>query len=60
MAARKKAIDELDTAKAGVTVLHTEKVYTPAKRSAGVKIQAESAEEAVAQAMDLMKKAKVF
>lgn len=60
MAARKKAIDELDMAKEGVTVLHTEKIYAPAKRSAGEKIKAESPEEAVAKAMDLMKKAKVF
>ena len=60
MAARKKAIDELDTGVTDATVLHTEKIYAPAKRTGGVKIKAESPEEAVAQAMDLMKKAKVF
>ena len=36
------------------------KVYAPAKRQAGVKIKAETPEEAVAQAMALITDAKVL
>ena len=60
MAARKKPIAELAASELPESGFKVVKVYAPAKRAAGVKIKAESVEEAVAQAMDLMKAAKVF
>ena len=36
------------------------KVFEPAKRQAGIKIKAETAEEAVAEAVKMMTDAKVF
>lgn len=60
MAARKKPIEELAMGETAASVMDVLKVYGPKKREAGVKIKAESAEEAVAQAMALMTEAKVF
>ena len=60
MVARKKPIEALTVAELPASGLKVVKVYAPAKRAAGVKIKAENAEEAVAQAMDVMKAAKVF
>ena len=60
MAARKKTIETIEAADCPESRIEVLKVYGPAKRQAGVKIQAESAEEAVAQAMAMMTEAKVF
>lgn len=60
MAARKKPIDELQSAEKPESFMEVVKVFEPAKRQAGVKIKAETAEEAVAQAVKMMTDAKVF
>lgn len=60
MAARKKPIDELTVGEKPESTLEVIRVFEPAKRSAGVKIKAETPEEAVAQAIKLMTDAKVF
>lgn len=60
MAARKKPIDELQPAGKPESFMEVVKVFEPAKRQAGVKIKAETAEEAVAQAVKMMTDAKVF
>ena len=60
MAARKKPIDELQPAEKPESFMEVVKVFEPAKRQAGVKIKAETAEEAVAQAVKMMTDAKVF
>lgn len=60
MAARKKPIDELDPAEKPESTMEVIEVFEPAKRSAGVKIKAETAEEAVEKAMKLIAEAKVF
>lgn len=60
MAARKKPIDELAPAEKPESAVEVVKVFEPVKRTAGVKIKAETVEEAVAQAMKLMTEAKVF
>jgi len=60
MAARKKTIDELQPAEKPESFMEVVKVFEPAKRQAGVKIKAETAEEAVAQAVKMMTDAKVF
>lgn len=60
MAARKKPIDELEPAEKSESFMEVVKVFEPAKRQAGVKIKAETAEEVVAEAIKLMADAKVF
>ncbi len=60
MAARKKTIDELQPAEKPKNIMEIVKVFEPVKRSAGVKIKVETAEEAVEQAIKLMTEAKVF
>lgn len=60
MAARKKPIDELSNGEKIESNIEVIKIFEPAKRSAGVKIKAETAEEAVAQAIKMMVEAKVF
>lgn len=60
MAARKKPIDELAKADVAASKLKVLKVYGPPKRQGGVKIQKESAQEAVAEAMTLVDNAKVL
>ena len=60
MAARKKPIGELETGDVPASSMEVVKVYAPAKRQAGVKIKAESPEEAVAEAMKLIADAKVL
>lgn len=60
MAARKKSIGELETGDVPASSMEVVKVYAPAKRQAGVKIKAESPEEAVAEAMKLIADAKVL
>jgi electron transfer flavoprotein alpha/beta subunit len=60
MQARKKPIDQLDTVSEAASEVEVIKVYEPVKRSAGVKIKAETVEEAVAQAMNMMVEAKVL
>ena len=60
MAARKKPIGELVTGDVPASSMEVVKVYAPAKRQAGVKIKAESPEEAVANAMKLIADAKVL
>ena len=60
MAARKKAIGELEAGDIPESSMEVVKVYAPAKRQAGVKIKAESPEEAVAEAMKLIADAKVL
>lgn len=60
MAARKKPIEELSPADASAHGYEVVKVYGPPKREAGVKIVAESAEDAVAQAMEHVLAAKVL
>lgn len=60
MAARKKPIEELtagEPAEAQVTLI---KLHAPAKRAAGVKIKAEDAETAAAQALKIMEDAKII
>lgn len=60
MQARKKPIDKVEVSIDFVSPIEIIKVYEPKKRAAGVKIKAESPEEAVAQAMDIIKGAKVL
>ena len=60
MSARKKPIDELEPAEKLESFMEVIKVFEPAKRQAGVKIKAETAEEVVAEAIKLMADAKVF
>lgn len=60
MAARKKPIDELQPAEKPENTVEVVRVFEPVKRSAGVKIKTETAEEAVEQAIKLMTEAKVF
>ena len=60
MAARKKPIAELEAGEIPESSIEVVKVYAPAKRQAGVKIKAETPEEAVAQAMALISDAKVL
>ncbi|MFP5527222.1 electron transfer flavoprotein subunit beta/FixA family protein [Peptococcus simiae] len=60
MAARKKPIEELTPGDAQAHGYEVVKVYGPPKREAGVKIIAESAEDAVAQAMEHVHAAKVL
>lgn len=60
MAARKKAIEELEAAAVPEPVVCVVKMYEPAKRAAGVKLKAATAEEAVAEAIAMMSKAKVI
>lgn len=60
MAARKKPITELETEAPAESKIEVIKVYEPAKRAAGVKIKAETVEDAVSQAIALMSAAKVF
>ena len=60
MAARKKPIDELQPAEKPESFMEVVKVFEPAKRQAGIKIKAETAEEAVAEAVKMMTDAKVF
>ena len=60
MAARKKPIGELVTGDVPASSMEVVKVYAPAKRQAGVKIKAESPEEAVANAIKLIADAKVL
>lgn len=60
MAARKKAISELAASEAKASRIEVVKVYEPPKRAAGVKIKAETAEDAVSQAIAMMNEAKVF
>lgn len=68
MAARKIAINEFSLADVGKeketllseNLVKVVKVYEPAKKAAGVKIKAESVEDAVAQAFSLMEEAKVL
>lgn len=60
MAARKKPIGELELSDTGESSIEVVKVYAPSKRAAGVKIKAESAEDAVSQAIAMMTEAKVF
>lgn len=60
MAARKKSIDELQAGEKPENTMEVVKVFEPAKRQAGVKIKAETAEEAVAEAIKMMTDAKVF
>lgn len=60
MAARKKPIDELEPAEKSENIMKVVNVFEPAKRSAGVKLKAETAEEVVAQAIKIMTDAKVF
>lgn len=60
MAARKKTITELETEAPSESKIEVVKVYEPAKRAAGVKIKAETVEDAVSQAIALMSEAKVF
>ena len=68
MAARKITINEFSLADVGKeketliveNLVKVVKVYEPAKKAAGVKIKAESVEDAVAQAFSLMEEAKVL
>ncbi len=60
MAARKKEIKELTPSEETDSMLEVLRVFEPAKRAAGVKIKADSAQEAVAQAMSVMTEARVF
>lgn len=60
MAARKKPIDELTPAEKPESTIEVIRIFEPVKRAAGVKIKAETPEEAVAQAIKLMTDAKVF
>lgn len=60
MAARKKPITELASDTEASGKIEIIKVYEPAKRAAGVKIKAETPEDAVSQAIAMMKEAKVF
>lgn len=60
MTARKKPIEELAKADVPAAKIKVLKVYGPAKREGGVKIQKESAQEAVAEAMALIDNAKVL
>lgn len=60
MAARKKPIGDLAAKDAPESHLTVLKTYEPKKRAAGVKIKAESPEEAVAQAMQLIEAARVL
>lgn len=60
MAARKKPIDELSNDEKIESSIEVIKIFEPAKRLAGVKIKAETAEEAVSQAIKIMVEAKVF
>lgn len=60
MQARKKPIDEIVADIDAANPVEVIKVYEPVKRSAGVKIKAETPEEAVAEAMKMMVEAKVL
>ena len=60
MAARKKPIEELESAKQSDPQVSILKVYEPAKRAAGIKIKAADAEEAVKQAFEAIDAAKVL
>lgn len=60
MAARKKPIEELAAAEAGKAQVEVLKVYTPAKRAAGIKIKAEDPAEAVSQVLAMMSEAKAI
>lgn len=60
MAARKKPIDELQLAEKSESFIEVVKVFEPEKRQAGIKIKAETVEEAVTQAVKMMIDAKVF
>ena len=57
---QKEPIGELETGDVPASSMEVVKVYAPAKRQAGVKIKAESPEEAVAEAMKLIADAKVL
>ncbi|QNM15329.1 MULTISPECIES: electron transfer flavoprotein subunit beta/FixA family protein [Fusobacterium] len=60
MQARKKPIEEISLEIEELNPVEIIKVYEPVKRSAGVKIKAETVEEAVSQAMKMMVEAKVL
>ncbi|WP_410207887.1 electron transfer flavoprotein subunit beta/FixA family protein [Fusobacterium sp.] len=60
MQARKKPIEEIEIDMDVVNPIEVIKVYAPVKRSGGVKIKAETPEEAVAEAMKMMVEAKVL
>lgn len=60
MAARKKPIDEVAVDFDEDNKIKVVKVYEPAKREAGVKINEEAVEDTVAKAMAVMTEAKIF
>lgn len=60
MAARKKEIKELPPSVETNSLVEVLRVFEPEKRAAGMKIKAESPQEAVAQAMTAMTEARVF
>ncbi len=59
MAARKKPIEAIELEESASVQTTLLKLYEPPKREAGVKVKAEDAEAAVAQALSLMEEAKV-
>lgn len=60
MAARKKEIKELTLSEETDSILEVLRVFEPSKRAAGIKIKADSPQEAVAQAMSVMAEARIF
>lgn len=60
MQARKKAIAELNVDFDQENLIEVVKVYEPAKRAAGIKINEEAVEDSVAKAMEIMAEAKIF
>lgn len=60
MAARKKEIKELTPSEETDSMLKVLQVFEPAKRAAGIKIKADSPQEAVLQAMAVMAEARIF
>lgn len=65
MAARKMAIPvlsaaDLDSVEPGKPTAHVVKVFEPAKRQAGVKINEETAAESAIKAVDMMAAAKLL
>lgn len=60
MQARKKPIEELAVEFSSDNLIKVVKIYEPAKRAAGVKINEEAVEDTVAKAMEIMAEAKIF
>lgn len=60
MQARKKSIAEISVDSDSDNLIKVVKVYEPAKRAAGVKINEEAVEDTVAKAIEVMTEAKIF